>query len=51
MTDYGLRPDPLAVLYCTEDPEQAAWAIGELAAAGFADPLGIANDFGWEIRP
>ncbi len=49
MNDYGLRPDPLAVLYRTEDPEQAIWAVRELAAAGFADPLGIARDFGWEV--
>jgi hypothetical protein len=47
MTQY--RRDPLAILQTTTDPVVAAWCVDELRRAGFADPLGIARDFGWRV--
>ncbi|MER7280558.1 hypothetical protein ABT369_39575 [Dactylosporangium sp. NPDC000244] len=40
--------DPLLVLADrTTSPERATQAVEELRRAGFADPEGIAHDFGW----
>lgn len=41
--------DPLAVLFRTTDPERAAAALNEIAAAGFTEPERIAEDFGWHV--